>query len=294
MAESSGFFRSVGGDRKYTVDFLAQWVASFLSSGVYADSLAVTAGENMQVVLPPGQAWINGYYYRNDGSLVRTLENADGVLNRKDTVVLRWDLNGRTITAQVLTGAPAGSPKAPGIVRTAEQYDLKLAEISIPAGTTAVTQDLIADTRLDDSVCGIVHAVVDHLDTAAFYSQIQADLERFRAENEADFTAWVNNLKDVLDDETAGNLLNMIQAHESDAAIHLQAGEREAWNGKANPEDIPARLPNPAALTVNQGYGGQTGPYDGSAAKTISVPHVTFHTAAPTATLADGELWGVY
>lgn len=221
MAESSGFFRSVGGDRKYTVDFLAQWVASFLSNGVYADSLAVTAGENMQIVLPAGQAWINGYYYRNDGALALPLENADGVLNRKDTAVLRWDVNERTITAQVLTGTPASNPAAPNIARTAEQYDLKLAEISIPAGTTAIAQALITDTRLDNSVCGIVTGIVHQVDTTTFYNQIAADLAEFRGHNEADFTAWFDSIKDVLDANTAGNLLNLINEHKADAAIHI-------------------------------------------------------------------------
>jgi hypothetical protein len=63
--------------------------------------------------------------------------------------------------------------------------------------------------------------------------------------------------------------------------------------GKADKTEIPTKLPNPSALTISQGYGGTTGTYDGSAAKTVSVPKITFHTSAP-GTVADGELWGVY
>ena len=180
MAILSGFFPSVNGDRKYTNDFLAQWVHSFIGNGVYNGDFAVTAGENMNVVLPKGQAWINGYYCRNDGNIILPIENADGVLNRKDIVVLRWDVNARSITAQVLAGTFSSSPIAPQITRSADQYDLKIAEISIPAGTTAITQSLITDTQLDNDVCGIVRQV----DTAALYRQIQ---------------------------DEAGNLLNLIQ-----------------------------------------------------------------------------------
>ena len=180
MAENSGFFASVGGDRKYNADFLAHWMASVIGNGTYDGELAVAAGDGMTITLPAGRAWINGYYYRNDGPLTLPVDNADGMLHRKDTVVLRWDVNARSITAQVLTGTSSSSPIAPQITRSAEQYDLKIAEISIPAGTTAITQSLITDTQLDNDVCGIVRQV----DTAALYRRIQ---------------------------DEAGNLLNLIQ-----------------------------------------------------------------------------------
>ena len=211
MAENSGFFASVGGDRKYNADFLARWIASIISNGVYNGELAVAAGDHMQVIVPAGRAWINGYHYRNDGPLTLPVDNADGALNRKDIVVLRWDVNARSITAQVLKGTPASSPIAPQITRSAEQYDLKLAEISIPAGTTAITGALITDTRLDNDVCGIVTGVVQQVDTTTLYAQIQDDLARFRATNEADFTAWVQSVKGILGEDEAGNLLNLIQ-----------------------------------------------------------------------------------
>ena len=70
--------------------------------------------------------------------------------------------------------------------------------------------------------------------------------------------------------------------------------EPSAPVGAAKPSDIPTSLKSPAALTVQNGYGNTPATYDGSAAKTISVPYVTLNTAAPTATLAAGALWGVY
>ncbi len=210
MAEYSGFFPDIDGDREYTTDFLARWVASFIGNGVYDGTLGVTAGDHMQIILPAGQAWINGYYYRNDGSLAIAVENADGVLARRDTVVLRWDINTRSIVVRVMTGTPAASPAAPAIIRGAEQYDLKLAEISIPAGTTAITQALITDYRLDTGVCGIVTGVVEQVDTGTFYSQIQDDLAQFKAVSEAGFDAWFDGIRDILDESAAANLLTMV------------------------------------------------------------------------------------
>lgn len=247
MAENSGFFSSVSGDRKYTVDFLAKWIASIIGNGVYNGELTVAPGDHMQVIVPAGRAWINGYYYRNDGDLPLAIANADGVLSRKDIVVLRWDANARNITAQILRGTPASNPIAPQITRSSEQYDLKLAEISIPAGTTAITGSLITDTRLNKDVCGIVTGVVQQVDTTTFYNQIQADLTEFKQSNEADFAAWMQSIRDILDSEMAGNLLNK---------INELAGEgRTTETVKANTDAIAAHVANtsnPHKVTVTQ------------------------------------------
>ena len=56
---------------------------------------------------------------------------------------------------------------------------------------------------------------------------------------------------------------------------------------------IPDSLPNPAALTLAHGYNGNTGSYNGSAAKTVTTPYITFHTSSP-GTVHDGEIWAVY
>lgn len=235
MAENSGFFRSVNGDRKYSVSFLAKWAGCFVSNGVYNGELAVTAGENMQVVVPAGRAWLgpNGerYKYENDSDKELPIANADGVLARKDTVVLRWDVNERSITAQVLTGEFSSNPAAPAISRTAEQYDLKLAEIHIAPGATAITQAVITDTRLDSAVCGIVTSIVTQVDTSTFYNQIQSDLSQFKAKNQAEFTTWFQSIRDVLDESAAGNLLNMIQTHEADTVAHVTQEDHDKITG---------------------------------------------------------------
>ena len=217
MAESSGFFADVSGDREYTSDWLAKYISSIVGNGTYDGELGVTAdGSAMSVTLPSGRAWINGYYYCNDGNLTLAIDNADGVLNRKDIAVLRWDVNARSIAAQVIKGAQASTAVAPSITRTAEQYDLKLAEISVPAGTTAITQSMITDCRLDKSVCGIVTGAITQVDTTTFYNQIKADLADFKSTNEADFSAWLSSIKGKLSEDAAGNLQSEIDAHLAD------------------------------------------------------------------------------
>lgn len=316
MAETSGFFPDVSGDRTYTTDFLARWIASIIGNGVYDGDLAVAAGSNMQIIVPTGRAWINGYHYRNDGNLALAIDNADGVLNRKDTVVLRWDVNARSITAQVLKGAPASTATAPAIVRSVEQYDLKIAEISVPAGTTAITQALITDTRLDNSVCGIVTGVVKQVDTTKLYQQIQDDLAGFKATNEAGFAAWLNGIKDVLDENTAGNLLNRINglagdgrttetvkanadaiaAHTSNSDVHVTAAQKDllasaAQNATIGGASVPksgTTLQLPAYPTNLPANGGHAASAD--TAGTSTYAHYPSHAVG----LADFGLRGNY
>ena len=196
------------------------------------------------------------YYKNNPSDLALDIANADGILGRKDTVVLRWDINERDITIMVLTGSFSSSPVAPAIVRGAEQYDLKIAEIDIPAGTTAITQAQIKDTRLDASVCGIVHAVIEQLDTTTFYNQISADLTRFKAENEAAFEEWFQNVQDALSGDVAGNLLNMInglQSSKADKSIFTTAVlEAANWTGVIAPYSQTLPVSNVTSTSVNE------------------------------------------
>ena len=242
MAENSGFFASVDGDRDYTTDFLAAYIAAIIGNGVYNGDLAVTPGGGMQVVVPAGRAWINGYYYRNDAALPLTAATASGTLTRKDAVVLRWDINARSITAQILTGTASANPTVPALVRDAETYDLRIAELTIPAGATSVTPGMIRDTRLDKTVCGIVTGVVEQLDTTAIYAQLDsffslyrqqaadlyaqyqdalagsqsgaadaysdftAQLDAYKAQAQSDFESWFDGIKGQLGDDPATQL----------------------------------------------------------------------------------------
>lgn len=249
--EKSSFFNSVSGDRKYKAEDWASYFASFIGNGVFplpSTGLQVVAGNGMQVTVKAGKAWINGYFYNNTSDLSLTLATADGVLNRIDRVVVRWDLTNRLISVKVKSSSPSASPTAPNIERDADIYELALADIYIGAGVTSITGSKITDKRLDTSICGVVAAVVDQIDTEAFTAQLEAwfteyqsnsaaeynslvsymnslklqgntqydALEEyfadFKTQAQTDFDTWFAGLQDVLDENTAGNLLNMITA----------------------------------------------------------------------------------
>lgn len=204
MAEYSSFFNSVSGDRVYTADRFAQYFSALIGNGVFPNpstGLQATANSGMTIKLPTGKAWINGYFYYNSSDLSLTIDTADGVLHRKDNVVIRYDLSNRSITAVVVKGTPGSSPSAPTLVRTTDQYDLKVAEIYIAAGTTTITNAMITDKRYDSSVCGIVTGTVTQIDASTLYAQF-----------ETAFNTWFDEMKGQLSTDAAGNLQNQITA----------------------------------------------------------------------------------
>ena len=96
--EKSSFFNSISGDRRYKAEEWAEYFASFIANGVFPNpstGLQVLASNSMIITVNTGKAWINGYFYFNTSNLTITLDNADGVLNRIDRIVVRWDLQDR-------------------------------------------------------------------------------------------------------------------------------------------------------------------------------------------------------
>ena len=114
--EQSSFFNSVSGDRKYKAEDWASYFGSFIGNGVFpvpSTGLQVVAGNGMQITVKAGKAWINGYFYNNTSDLSLTLATADGVLNRIDRIVVRWDLTNRVISVKAKSSSYSASPTAP-------------------------------------------------------------------------------------------------------------------------------------------------------------------------------------
>ena len=245
--EKSSFFNSVSHDRTYKAEDWAEYFASFIGNGVFpvpSTGLQVVANDGMKLNVKTGKAWINGYFYFNTGDLAVELDTADGQLNRIDRIVVRWDLTNRIMSVKVKSSSFSASPTAPALQRDADIYELALADIYVGAGVTAITQSKITDQRLNTSLCGVVAAVVQQIDTAAFNAQLQAwfaeyqslsaaeyntlvsymnslklqgntqyeafeqHMADFETQAAADFNAWFNGLQTVLDDNAATNLLN--------------------------------------------------------------------------------------
>lgn len=222
MAEKSFPFASVSGDRKYTDQDFRDYFAALITNGVFpaGTQLQVQADSGMTIQLTEGGAWINGAAYKvYSGGQTLTVPVADGVLDRIDRVVLRYDRTARSIYATVLEGEPASTPTAPDLVRDADYYDLSLAEIYVSAGATEITQADITDTRLDPEVCGIVSSLI-RPDTTGWFGQFQAA-----------FDAWFTEIQGILDEDTAGNLLSLINTKADKSILYTATLTAAGWTG---------------------------------------------------------------
>ncbi len=244
MAEQSGIFPSVNGDRRYFTSFFAEYFADFISNGIYPNpstQCQVLANNDMTVTLKPGNAYINGYRYKNDSDLILSIDNADGVLKRIDRIVLRHTVLNREIKAYVKKGTFASSPVAPALQRDADVWELGAADVYVANGAVSIFQGNITDLRLNNTYCGIVHGVIDKVDGETLFIQFQ-DL----------FNTWLDTLKNVLDGDTAGNLLNLINNNTSDITVHTTAiGNIQSDYIRQSGYGITAGTANTYALTLS-------------------------------------------
>lgn len=201
MAQQCGFFNAklVNGqyDRVYVAEQFAAYFASFIGNGVFggtAGQLQVISNDNMTVTVAPGKAWINGWWFSSTENHIETVELADGVLNRIDCVVLRWDNTERNMYFKVLKGAPSNSPIQPTIIRNSDYYDLVLCYINVNKGVSKIKQQDITDTRLNSSVCGIVTGVVKQADTTDIFRQFTDYLNTFKSDNAIEYKSWFDSV----------------------------------------------------------------------------------------------------
>lgn len=142
------------------------------TSGVYSseEDFAVTAAGGLSVTVSAGVGWVHPARFEGYSVIMReaetlTLALADGQRTRIDRIVLRYDTAARKSSLLVVQGTPDTQPTAPGISRTALLYDLCLAQITRPAGSTTIVAGNITDTRLDPALCGVMRDGVTGIPT---------------------------------------------------------------------------------------------------------------------------------
>mgnify|MGYP000130602136 CR=1 FL=1 len=173
----------------YDADDASGYLATRLS-GVYSaeEDFAVTAQGGLSVQVSAGQAWVRPARFKGRSIIMEQpttlpLTAADAVRSRIDRVVLRYDAAAKKTSLVVLDGTPdSAAPAAPAITRTELFYDLCLAEIKRPAGSTAVTVADIYDTRADETVCGVMRDGVTGIPTGTLVQQFRAVIDALKGE----------------------------------------------------------------------------------------------------------------
>ena len=173
----------------YDADDASGYLATRLS-GVYSaeEDFSVTAQGGLSVQVSAGQAWVRPARFKGRSIIMEqpttvALTEADPVRSRIDRIVLRYDAAAKKTRLQVLDGTPdSAAPAAPAISRTELVYDLCLAEIRRPAGSTSVTAADITDTRADETVCGVMRDGVTGIPTGTLVQQFRAVIDALKGE----------------------------------------------------------------------------------------------------------------
>ena len=149
------------GDKAVDAAFFAQMMQCFYTDGVVRPvdgGLRVLPGDGLAVRVAAGCGWILGHmaWLQEDVSLTVESGRTYGVFLRLHRLDGRFTLE----CIEDITD----------VTRTEQMWDLLLGEVTVPAGTAALSTDMITDRRGDENVCGAVNSPVDSLKAVAFAS----------------------------------------------------------------------------------------------------------------------------
>ena len=188
-------------DRASNSSQLRGLIKSMITNGVNlteSTNLQVMADEEtMNLVVKPGYVIIEGALKHFEDDVKVTISAADTTNPRIDTVVARLNLNEevRDIVIDVLQGTPSETPVAPTLSQnTSTYYEVGLADILVEVGATQISQDVVTDTRLLNSRCGLATSIGE-IDTETLFVQLTTD-----------FDNWFESIKGKLGDDVAGGL----------------------------------------------------------------------------------------
>ena len=158
-----------------------------------ADSFTATTNGDNTITVGKGVGCIHvteqwAAFPLNEGDVLLTFADADGVYQRWDVIALVYDKNANTAGLEVRTGLAAETPALPALRRNDDYDEIFLYRVTRPVGATKITADNVVDLRLDGAVCGLMRDTIDAIDTRvmqaafeAFLTQIETELKQLHA-----------------------------------------------------------------------------------------------------------------
>ncbi len=242
MAIQSGFYNSISGDRKYNCDDFAKYLGDIISNGVIprpSSALQVMAtGNGMNIIVRPGKGRCRGRQIENDADYPITVEAADIVFDRIDSVIIAdYPKSKRKMDIEIRKGTPASTPVPPTILRTEDEYDLVLANIYVAAKTETITQSAITDMRPDESSCGWVTGLIEQIELGGAYEQWQDAFSTYYEQTKQRMNDWYQSTSEGFD-----TWLNGIKESISTATL-LRKYQSSYTAATDNTSAIPINIP---------------------------------------------------
>ena len=181
MSLTSGFFDSFNEDRKYNSLQFSSIFDGIISDGIYAtygDYFLVSPVSGMNIKVGTGRAWLDHTWTLNDADYPLTVEGAEVVLKRIDTVIIEVDRSnsGRINRLRILKGTPASAPVAPQLTKTESLKQYPLADILVkPNATEIVAADIT--NRIGTKDLPWVAGIIDHVSAEELVQQWRIEFD---------------------------------------------------------------------------------------------------------------------
>lgn len=244
-------FNSIVDDREYEAEVFRNYFGKFLTTGVYFGlfndygdySMKVMPDTGLNVKVVKGCGLIKGADFNLKNDTLLSIEMPIGK-NRNDMVVVRFDdtLEERKTKLYIKQGTDT---EFAGLERSIDVYEICLAKVVVQDRALSVTIDDITDTRRDNELCGIVTSLIDIdiqnvLDDITvkkdkFFTDLEITTEEEKAEFWQRLEVWFQSVQDVLDENTAGHLLNLINSNlekinNNAQLINTKANKKKVYN----------------------------------------------------------------
>nr|DAO60833.1 MAG TPA: Receptor Binding Protein [Caudoviricetes sp.] len=152
-----------------------------------ADSFTATTNGDNTITVGKGVGCIHiteqwAAFPLNEGDVLLTFADADGVYPRWDVIALVYDKNANTAGLEVRTGLAAETPALPALRRNDDYDEIFLYRVTRPVGATKITADNVVDLRIDNAYCGLMRDTLDSVDTSVMQAGFASFLEKISAE----------------------------------------------------------------------------------------------------------------
>lgn len=219
-------------NKPYTSMALGAAYAARSRGVLNADSFTATTNGDNTITVGKGVGCIHvteqwAAFPLNEGDVLLTFADADGVYPRWDVIALVYDKNANTAGLEVRTGLAAETPALPALRRNDDYDEIFLYRVTRPVGATKITADNVVDLRLDGSVCGLMRDTIDAIDTKVMQAAFEAFLTQIETELKQLHAGTATMLRTVYDPQ--GRQSDIFKAIDGTAALYTATLTLDGW-----------------------------------------------------------------
>ena len=219
-------------NKPYTSVALGAAYAARSRGVLNADSFTATTNGDNTITVGKGVGCIHvteqwAAFPLNEGDVLLTFADADGVYQRWDVIALVYDKNANTAGLEVRTGLAAETPALPALRRNDDYDEIFLYRVTRPVGATKITADNVVDLRLDGAVCGLMRDTIDAIDTSVMQAAFEAFLTQIETELKQLHAGTATMLRATYDPQ--GRQSDIFKAIDGTAALYTATLTLDGW-----------------------------------------------------------------